>query len=434
MTLAYGPRVVLAGVDLRVRPGEFAGLIGPNASGKSTLIKAVSRVLRPASGRVLLDGRDVWREMTLAEVARSVAVVPQDFPLDFPFTVEETVLMGRLPYVHRLRGEQPADLARAREAMVATGTLRLADRTLAELAGGERQRVVLAKALAQEPRLLLLDEPTSHLDLGHQVEILDLVLRLNREAGLTVLAVLHDLNLAAMYCRRLFLLGGGGLLAEGSPEEVLTPDLLRAAFGGRVLVGRHPVHGCPQVTQVSPGLEGPHRRAGEDGGPSPATGPVFAAPRVHVLAGGGTCGRLLEVFAEAGFRVSVGPLNAGDADWRTGRALGLEVVTDWPFSPLGRRSTRRAAGLMREADAVVVGPVPFGRGNLAALEAVAAAARAGRPVALVGGGPDPAGRDFTGGRAAALIRELEAGGSPTLRGPAEAVAWIRSLTSGGDAP
>lgn len=441
LTVSYGDRRVLEGVSLTIAPGEFVGLVGPNASGKSTLLKAATRVLRPVSGRVLLDGQDVWREMSLGEMARSVAVVPQDFPVDFPFTVRETVLMGRTPFVGRLRGEQPADLARVRQAMESTETLDLSDRLIGELAGGERQRVVLAKALAQDPRLLLLDEPTSHLDLSHQVDILDLLLGLNRGVGLTVVIVLHDLNLAAMYCDRLFLLGGGRLAAEGSPADVLTPANLQAVYGSRVLVGRHPIYGCPQVTLVS------RRRPTADQGDVPAAGEASlraatgaaeapdaggrgksAPARIHVVAGGGSSAGLLECLAAAGHRLTVGPVNAGDSDWHMARTLGVETVTVPPFSAVDREAVAKAAAAMGSSDAVLVGPVPFGRGNVAVLEAVLKAARAGRQVALVNGGPEEvASRDFAEGRASALTAELLAAGATTLSGESEALAWAARM-------
>lgn len=455
LSLAYGDRIVLDNVSLDVRPGQFVGLIGPNACGKSTLLKAVSRVLRPAAGEVLLDGRDAWRDMSLLETARTLAVVPQDFPASFPFTVGETVALGRTPFVGRLRGEQPRDLARAREAMQATGTLELRDRILSELAGGERQRVILAKALAQEPRLLLLDEPTSHLDINHQVEILDLLLGLNRAGGLTVVIVLHDLNLASMYCDYLYLLGRGGLVARGKPEEVLTAQNLELVYGSRVLVGRHPVYGCPQLTLVS------HLRAGTDAatGASPQHGRAASGPSragkasgpVHVVAGGGSSGGLLESLVAAGYPVTAGPLNAGDSDWQVSRTLGVELVTAPPFSAIEGENLARAARVLEGAAAVLVGPVPFGPGNVAVLDEVLKLARRGRPVGIVTGsvagqvagqaagqaseqagvartlGDVMAERDFTGGRAGSLGLELERAGAVRLEDTAAALAWVGGL-------
>ncbi|HCJ10321.1 MAG TPA: heme ABC transporter ATP-binding protein [Clostridiales bacterium] len=428
--LAYGETPVLSGIDFKVEAGEFVGLIGPNACGKSTLLRAVSRVLRPVSGRILLNGRDLWRELSLRETSRLVAVVPQDFPANFPFTVQETVMMGRLPYVSRLKGERPEDLARTRRAMEATGTAHLAHRPLAELAGGDRQRVVVAKALAQDPELLLLDEPTSHLDINHQVEILDLLLRLNRTEGLTIVIVLHDLNLASMYCRRLLLLAGGSLAAEGPPSEVLTVANLEKVYGSRVLVGRHPVYGCPQVTLLSQLRAAasavgagtlPDMRGGRE---APADEPLL----LHVVGGGGSSAGLLESLAAAGYRVTAGPLNAGDSDWEMARALGVETLTVPPFSPVDREAVERAAAMMREADAVLAGPVPYGRGNVGVLEAVAEAVKRGVPVGLVGAdGEAVARRDFSGGRAAALVRTLVRDGAVPLRDEGEALAWVANL-------
>jgi len=422
VSLAYDDFKVLSRVSLEVGAGEFVGLIGPNACGKSTLLKSVSRVLRPAEGRILLDGRDVWRRMSLAETAQSVAMVPQDFPLGFPFTVEETVLMGRLPYVTRLRGERPADLARVRQAMVATKTLELADRPLPELAGGDRQRVVLAKALAQDPRLLLLDEPTSHLDINHQVEILDLLLQLNRADGLTIVIVLHDLNLASMYCRRLVLLSGGGVVAEGPPAEVLTPENLAGVYGSRVLVGRHPVYGCPQVTLLSQ-LEAP-RGALDVGEERRDAGPAADGFRIHLVAGGGSSADLLESLVAAGHRVSLGPVNAGDSDWEMARALAVDTITVPPFSPVGEEALARAGETMGSAGAVVVGPVPFGSGNVAILQEVLRAVKAGIPVVLVEPEDRPVfSRDFTGGRASALVRSIREAGAVPLADDRAVLEW-----------
>jgi iron complex transport system ATP-binding protein len=242
----YGDVEALRGVSLGIAAGEFVGVLGPNGSGKSTLVKALSRVLRPASGQVRLDGTDLWR-MGAREVARRVAVVPQDAPAPFDFTALEVVLMGRSPHLSRLAAEGREDLRIAREAMERTDCWRFARRPITQLSGGERQRVTLARALAQEPRLLLLDEPTSHLDLGYQMETLERLAALNAQSGTTLLAVLHDLNLAAAFCPRLVLLAQGQIVADGAPEEVLAPGRLREVYRVDVLVQPDPVHGRPHV-------------------------------------------------------------------------------------------------------------------------------------------------------------------------------------------
>jgi iron complex transport system ATP-binding protein len=242
----YGSVPALEGVSFEVRAGDLVGVIGPNGAGKSTLLKAIARVLRPQRGCVLLDDADVFERDT-REVARSMAVVPQSTPISFDFTALEVVLMGRSPHLGRFQTESERDLTVARRAMERTDCAYLAHRPITQVSGGEKQRVIIAKALAQEPSILLLDEPTMALDINHQVEILSLVRDLNRTEGVTVLAVLHDLNLASQYCDYLVALRGGELFRIGTPDEVITPESIRALYGADVLVQPHPTSARPQV-------------------------------------------------------------------------------------------------------------------------------------------------------------------------------------------
>jgi len=232
-----------------IEEGEIFGVIGPNSAGKTTLLRLLTRVLAPARGDILLDGRSV-RSLTRWQLAREVAVVPQEAPRPFPFTVQELVLMGRYPHAPRRFFEDAADLAAAREAMSATGTLPLAPLPLDQLSGGERQRALLARALAQGPRLLVLDEPTAHLDLRYQADTVDLLRRLNRERGVGVLLVSHDLNLASELCDRVLLLREGAVVRVGTPEEVLEQSTLESVFGCRVSVDKNQTSGRP-VVQVA---------------------------------------------------------------------------------------------------------------------------------------------------------------------------------------
>jgi iron complex transport system ATP-binding protein len=246
LRFAWGGRPVLRDVTVAIAPGEFVGLLGPNGSGKSTLLRLIGGLLRPATGEVRLAGAEV-RRLPRRTVARRVALVGQTPVLPEAFTVAELVLLGRTPHLGLLQPERPADYEAARRALVAAECLDLAGRRLGELSGGERQRATLAKALAQEPDLLLLDEPTAHLDPGVGQAIVATLLRLNREAGLTVLAVFHDINLAAASCPRLLLLHEGRIVADGPPAEVVTPRLLRAAYGYDAQVIPHPRTGRPVV-------------------------------------------------------------------------------------------------------------------------------------------------------------------------------------------
>lgn len=249
---SYGATPVLRGVDLEVGEGEMVGLVGPNGSGKSTLLKLASRVLTAADGSILLGGQDV-RALSPREMARQVAVVAQTPVLPESFTVLEMVLLGRTPHLGLLQNEGPRDLASALRALEMTGSRELAERRLGELSGGEQQRVVVARALAQETPLLLLDEPTAHLDVGYQTALLDTVRGLLRKSAgrlLAVLAAIHDLTLAAQYCDRLVLLHEGRVVAQGPPERVLTPELISQVYATEVAVVKHP-RGGPAVLPVA---------------------------------------------------------------------------------------------------------------------------------------------------------------------------------------
>src|SRR5881409_1623820 len=224
-------------LSFEIAPGEIVGVIGPNSSGKTTLIRLLTRVLEPAAGEIRLEGAPI-RRLSRTDLARRVAVVPQGILPQFPFTVGELALMGRYPHDPGRYFESPRDRSVARAAMEATGVLELADMPLEHLSGGERQRAIIAKALAQEPRLLVLDEPTAHLDLRYQAEVAALMRRLNHERGMTILLVSHDLNLAAEVCDRLLLLAGGRGAAMGAPEAVLEQSLLASVFGCEVIVDK----------------------------------------------------------------------------------------------------------------------------------------------------------------------------------------------------
>ncbi len=246
VTFRYKGEPVLREVSATVPEGELLGIVGPNSSGKTTLLRLMSKVLSPEAGTIRLGGKDL-RALRRADVARSVAVVPQDMPVAFPYTALQVVLMGRHPHARGAFFETAADLAVAREAMKAAGVDDLGEHYLDQLSGGERQRVVIAKALAQRPRLLLLDEPTAHLDLAHQVEILRLFRRLHRQEGMTIILVSHDVTMAAACCDRLLMLSRGGVAALGRPADVVTAERIEAVYGCRVEVELDTVTGRPRL-------------------------------------------------------------------------------------------------------------------------------------------------------------------------------------------
>ena len=243
---SYYNGLVLRDVSLTLKRGELVGLLGPNGSGKTTLLKILSGLLPPKRGQVFLQDHDI-QHLKRRQIAHRIAVVPQELDMPFNFTSYEMVMLGRTPHVRPLVGAGQRDRQVVAEKMKLTATWDLAKRPFVELSGGEQQRVIVAMALAQEPDVLLLDEPVVHLDISHQIEILELIKGLNRERSLTVMATMHDLNLAALYFDRLVLLDEGRVVAEGPPAQVLHEERIRQVFGATVQVHMHPTCEAPQV-------------------------------------------------------------------------------------------------------------------------------------------------------------------------------------------
>jgi iron complex transport system ATP-binding protein len=252
-----GPSLVLDGVSATIARGGLVGILGPNGSGKTTLLRLLGGLLRPSGGRILLDGADL-RTVPRAIVARRMAMVPQETQLAFEYTVLEMATMGRYPHLGAFEIEGPEDLEIAREALRATGTDHLASRLFNTLSGGEKQRVVIAGALAQNPEILLLDEPTASLDLAYQLEIRSILQKLNREQALTIVVSTHDLNFAASLCRELVLLHQGRVLDAGTTEAMLEASLIRKLYGVDVDITANPRTGQLTVIPVARAIESPH--------------------------------------------------------------------------------------------------------------------------------------------------------------------------------
>lgn len=229
LSYRYHDRFVLDGVSLEIRPGEIIGILGMNGSGKTTLLKNLNRNISPESGSVLLDGQDLV-DLTKKDIARSIASVPQINEIRFSFTVEDIVSMGRMPFQRQFGGESSEDMEIIENAMRDVGIYDMKDRYVSEMSGGERQKVIIARALAQTPTYLLMDEPTNHLDINAQFEVLDLVSGLARKKGISVVLVSHDLSMASRYCDRVALIKDRKIVTVGTPEEVLTPENMRDVF------------------------------------------------------------------------------------------------------------------------------------------------------------------------------------------------------------
>ncbi len=390
-TVGYGDAVVVSDARLEVRAGEVVGLVGPNGAGKSTLLRAVTGDADLLGGTLSLAGADS-AALSAVQRARLVGVVPQQVSAAFSIEAREFVTMGRHPHLARFAVPGAHDLEVVERAMRLTDTLHLAEKPTDELSGGDLQRLALAQALAQEPRLLLLDEPTSHLDLNHRLQVLDLVRDLARNEGIGVLAVFHDLDLAARYSDRIAVVAAGTIAAADAPTRAITTATVREVFGVRAVVGIDPVTGTVSVTPVL-----------RDG----AVAPV-ARGRVLVIGGSGCGSQLMRRLVLEGWEVVAGALNAGDVDQALAEALGVDYALIPPFAPMDSACVSRVAELARSAVAIAVSDVPFGHGNVDNLRIAAENAESGTPVVLLG---DIEGRDYTDGVATQLWTRARAAGA-----------------------
>ncbi|MFA5571667.1 MAG: ABC transporter ATP-binding protein [Crenarchaeota archaeon] len=401
----YGSTKILSGINLDVKPGDFVGVLGPNGSGKTTLLKSISRVLKPHVGSILIDKDEIYSLKPL-EVAKKLAVVPQDTTVGFNFSVLDVVLMGRNPHLGRFQMESSSDVEIAKKAMMLTNTWGLADRSINELSGGERQRVIIARALAQEPKILLLDEPMSHLDIINQLEVMDLVKSLCVTEGLSVIAVIHDLNMAARYCSSLLLLKSGTVYAFGETEKVLTHENIRSVFSVDVIVRKNAVTNSLYVIPLSPKKPCTKKRC-----------------TVHLICGAGTGMGLMKALIDEGYTVTTGVLNKLDSDFEASEMLNVPTVVDAPFSSITDQSFHMNLDMITRAAMVVVTNVPFGLGNLRNLEAAKKALEYGIPTYVIDEIPIEE-RDFTDGKAIQLMSELKKDGAIFIKNPLDILALL----------
>lgn len=390
ISFSYDREKILDELSLTIDKGRFVSIIGPNGSGKSTLLKNITAEFTPQKGAVLLEDRDIFK-IKKKELAQKIAVVPQETGGNFAFSVLDTVLMGRMPHQKRFQTDSDRDLEIARWAMEITNIWHLQDRTIDELSGGEKQRVIVARALAQEPRVLLLDEPTSHLDIQHQLELLELLADLNQTRGLTVIAVLHDLNLAAQFSHEVIMLDNGRIMAWGPPEQVLTAQNIRKSYHIEVAITTNEITGRFNIIPLS-------KQKGSRG--------KAQGLKVHLVCGGGSGMYLMEQLYQSGFSVSCGVLNIGDSDWRKAKELKIGLSEEAPFSPISEKALIANKKLLARSDLIAILPVPFGYGNLANLSQVVEALDQEEKTVIIVEQIDISQRDFTGGQAARLINRL----------------------------
>jgi iron complex transport system ATP-binding protein len=395
LTVRLGSATVLRSVSVSLAPGELLAIAGPNGSGKTTLIRTILGLLPREAGEVRVRGSSI-DALTIGERARQLSWMPQEELPGDNVSLLDYALYGRYPHIPPFGGEDDSERQRARAALDEVG---LGDRWQDgawEISGGERQRLRLARVLAQATPAILLDEPTAHLDMAHQLDVLERVRRLCHTEGRAAIAALHDLNLAARFADRIAVLHHGRLVADGSARTVLSPALLQEVWGVVADLREDPRTGVPYLIPRLP----PEFPRLPDSAPS---------LRVHVVAGGGSASPTLRRLWERGFSVSCGIVALFDTDHTTAEEFGIPVVTEVPFAPLSEESRAQQRRLLSEADRIVVAPFPVGLGNLANLEDLVPFV--GRVPIFLLGGSDWTPRDFTGGRAAYLRDRLVAAGA-----------------------
>jgi iron complex transport system ATP-binding protein len=409
LTVRYGDRLALSLVSLEVASGEVVALAGPNGSGKSTLVRAVATHVSGARGTVRIHGSSL-EGLRPIERALRVAWMPQEEPPGDNVPLADYVEYGRYAHLARWSGGSSEDRAAVASALREVDLADLASRGILELSGGERQRARLARALAQDAPVLLLDEPTAHLDVGHQLDVLERVRAHARRHQRAVLVALHDLNLAARYTDRVAVLSHGRLRTVGPPAEVLSPELLAEVWGVVAEIRNDPRSGLPYLIPRLPARPAP-------------TQPNRPRPfRVHIVAGGGSGAALIRESLERGWEVSAGVLPLFDSDSELARDLGVPAAVELPFAPIGSETLGRLDALLEVADAVVVAPFPVGPSNLANLEHLSGWVPR-RPTALV---DHPAAErwDYAEGRGEAARARLIALGAERTMDVAAALRWL----------
>lgn len=371
---------ILKDIDLDIEKGEFVGLIGPNGAGKTTLLKCLNGINR-GKGQVTIKGNRL-EAMGSKKVALEIALMHQNTNINFPFTALDIVLSGRYPHLGRAKVENSEDYTIARKYMEYTDTMQFEDRPITQISGGERQRVFFAKTLAQETDIILLDEPAASLDIAHEEQIFKYSLELCK-AGKTVIAAVHDLKVAASYCSRLVLMKNGRILANGTPEEVLTTENLSKAYGVNALVYRNRITG--NMDYFIHGME--HETIGR---------------KVHVIGGGGSASAVIRLLYENGCKVTAGVFAHGDSDLNCAEIFGIECLVCQPFSEISDECYEKNVEMIRKSDFTILCDMPFGIQNMKNLVSAKYANKL-----IIIEDSDPKGRDFTDGKALEMYIELK---------------------------
>lgn len=346
ITIKYGDVKIVKDTSLGIEKGEFISIIGPNGAGKSTLLKAVMKNVDISSGEIFIKGINN-NEITYKERAKIVGFVPQEFNISFNFTVYDIVKMGRNPYINKMGKELDYDNKVVEESLRKTNTWKYKDKSFNNLSGGEKQRVIIARALAQEPEILILDEATSNLDIHHQLDILELIHWLNRENNITVAAVMHDLNMASRFSDRLILMNNGEIEKQGKPDEVLTEKVLTKIYDMEMLVRNNKLLSCTEIVPL---------RVRKSAEPKNVN--------VHIICGGGTGEYIIEKLYSERYNISCGIINEGDSDLELCKNLGINYVSEKPFSTFSENTISKNKEYLNKSNIIIITDVPIGHGNL----------------------------------------------------------------------
>ncbi len=410
LSFSFATTEIFSNLNFSVNQGEILSIIGPNGCGKSTLLRLLRGSLKAQSGEILWEENPV-ENISAKEMARKVAVVPQSSTIPFPYKVRELVAMGRYPHRKNLLSFQgKTDLQAIEQALVMTDILPLAERQVTQLSGGELQRVLLARALAQNSSVLFLDEATSHLDIDHRLELTELLVRLNRDQQTTIVQISHDLDLAAAISRRILLLTEhGNIAALGSPGKVMTAANLQQIFRVNVKVDTNPFTGTPQIVPLI--NSSAHQLNGL---------------KIHLICGGGSGKTLLRRLHLAKAELTAGPLNQGDSDEAVAAALNVQVAQEIPFSPFSESTLAATKKIIGQTDILVIATQWWGEGNLPCLDLAEKTIKQGTPVYLLA---QQQKQDYTSGKAWGKIQQLQQQGAKTIRNEEHLLDELSSLTT-----
>lgn len=345
MKIKYGDSEVVKGVDINIRKGEFVSIIGPNGSGKSTILKGINKNIELSSGDVFIKGKNL-NSISFKDKAKIIGFVPQEFNVAFDFTVYDIVSMGRNPYTKRFGKNDNSDNLIIEDALKKTNTFKYKDKNFNNLSGGEKQRVITARALAQEPEILILDEATSNLDIHHQLDILELLHWLNREEGMTVVSVMHDLNMASRFSDKLILLDKGLVVIEGSPDEVLKEDIIKKVYNMEMIIRDNKILSAKEIVPLRV------RKSHED-----------KNIKVHIICGGGTGEYIIQKLYSERYHISAGILNEGDSDLELCKNLGVRFVEEHPFSTFSVENIAKCKEYINDSNEIIITDVAIGWGN-----------------------------------------------------------------------